>query len=91
MHIVRKEDDGLLPHHAALFNTQRQVLSLANLNGMITKVKPTPTCVSHVMDLIKDDPSHLSHDLGASVQHAPQNLLDKTFGCVTGAEQSSCL
>lgn len=29
------------------------------------------------MDLIKDDPRHLPHDLRASVQHAPQDLRAK--------------
>lgn len=37
------------------------------------------TCISHVMDLIKDDPRHFSHDLRASVQHASQDLGEKQF------------
>lgn len=40
------------------------------------------TWVSHVMDLIEDDPRHLPHNLWSSVQHAPQNLnQDKQWTC----------
>lgn len=37
------------------------------------------TWISHVMDLIKDDPRHFPHDLRASVQHAPQDLGENKF------------
>lgn len=37
------------------------------------------TCISHVMDLVKDDPRHFPHDLRASVQHAPQDLGQSQF------------
>ena len=30
--------------------------------------------VPHVVDLVKDDPADLPHDLGATVQHGPQDL-----------------
>jgi len=46
----------------------------------VTKVKTfvnqasAPTLVPHVMDLVKDDPAHLPHDLRTTVQHAPQDL-----------------
>lgn len=37
------------------------------------------TCISHVVDLIKDDPRHFPHDLRASVQHTPQDLGENQF------------
>lgn len=46
---------------------------------MFSKLYSVRTCISHVMDLIKDDPRHLPHDLRASVQHAPQDLGVKRF------------
>ena len=33
------------------------------------------TFVPHVMNFIKNDPSHLPHDLRSTVQHIPQNLV----------------
>ena len=33
-----------------------------------------PLLVPHVVDLVKDDPAHLAHDLAAPVQHGPENL-----------------
>ena len=35
------------------------------------------TFVSHVVNLVKDNPSYLSGNLRATIKHAPQNLYNK--------------
>ena len=40
-----------------------------NLNVMVFWTPLTSLLVSHVVDLVKDDPPHLPHHLAASVQH----------------------
>lgn len=60
---------------------QRRILSISTppkLSAGLSVLVSVPTCISHVMDFIKDDPCHLSHNFWASVQHAPQDLDEKS-------------
>lgn len=100
MHVIRKKNDGLLPHNTTLWNSQKAVwfviinatvlakllLWLVFKTMLSVAVAPklpaglsisVHTCISHVVDFIKDDPRHLPHDFRAPVQHAPQDLKEK--------------
>lgn len=57
-----------------------------NHQSVLCRLYCVHTCISHVMDLIKDDPRHFSHDLRPSVKHAPQNLGENKF---TTSDQTS--
>jgi hypothetical protein len=66
-----QQDDGFLPHDSSVCVDRSLVLvSLIKVGSWTREL----TLVTHVMDLIKDDPSNLSHDFRTSVKHGPQNL-----------------
>jgi hypothetical protein len=66
---VRKKDNGLLPHNTSIYDNACVSLSCVTAEGITKR-----TLVSHIMNLVKDNPSNLSHDFGTSVQHGSKNL-----------------
>lgn len=66
-----QQDDGFLPHDSSVCVDRSLVLvSLIKVGSWTREL----TLVTHVMDLIKDDPSNLSHNFRTSVKHGPQDL-----------------
>ena len=70
VHVVRQQNDGLLPDDTALYNDGGRCRQSCTKSGIVASSDfrfrnaiRGRTQVTHVVDFVKDDPANLSHNL----------------------------